>query len=63
MTMTGSVKMKLMAMLDERSLSIEAFVDDPEGMTNREARELMEFLKANVKPNDSATESESGDVA
>jgi hypothetical protein len=63
MTMTGSVKMKLTAMLDERGLSIEAFVDDPEVMTNREARELMEFLKTNVKPNDSATESESGDVA
>ena len=50
-------------MLDERHLSMDAFVEDPDEMTNREARELMEFLKTNVKPNDGATESESGDVA
>lgn len=61
--MTGSVKMKLQAMLEARGLVLEAFTDTPEDMTNREARELMAFLQDNVKPTDGSTESESGDVA
>lgn len=61
--MTGSVKMKLQAMLEARGLALEAFTDTPEDMTNREARELMAFLQDNVKPTDGSTESESGDVA
>lgn len=63
MRMTGSVKLKLMAMLSERSLSIEAFSDDPESMTNHEAHELMKFLKDNVKVSTSTESEESGDVA
>lgn len=61
--MTGSVKMKLTAMLEARGLVLEAFTDTPEDMTNREARELMAFLQDNVKATDGSTDSESGDVA
>ena len=62
--MTPKVKEKLTAMLEARGLTLTAFTDNPDELTNEEAKYLMSILPGmfrEVKPK--ATESESGDVA
>ncbi len=63
--MTPKVREKLTAMLEARGLALEAFTDDPDDMTNTEARELMKELPKmfrEIQPQ-KATSEESGDVA
>jgi hypothetical protein len=63
--MTPKVREKLTAMLEARGLALEAFTDDPDELTNEEARFLMKMLPGmfrEIQPQ-KATSEESGDVA
>lgn len=48
--MTAAMKKRVDAALRERGLSIDAFCDDPDEMTNDEARSLLRMLPKMFKP-------------
>lgn len=61
--MTPKVREKLTAMLEARGLTLEAFTDNPDDLTNQEARFLMEMLPGMFREVKPEATSEKGDVA
>ena len=61
--MTPKVKEKLTAMLEARGLTLTAFTDNPDELTNEEAKYLMSILPGMFREVKPEATSEKGDVA
>ena len=61
--MTPKVREKLTAMLEARGLTLEAFTDNPDDLSNQEARFLMKMLPGMFREVKPEATSEKGDVA